>query len=120
MKTFLSIVSVIAVTFCLVDRALAQDPVKVAPKNYRVAFKNDRVRLLDVTVKPGGKVPLHSHPDYLTYAITAAKAKFTMADGTSKEISVKAGECRWTKGQAHAVENTGKTDIHVLDIEFKK
>jgi quercetin dioxygenase-like cupin family protein len=120
MKAFLSIFSVVAITFCLVGRASAQDPVKVAPNQYRLAFNNDRVRVLDVTIKPGGKSPMHSHPDYVVYAMGPAKAKFTAADGTTREVTMKAGECRWIKGETHAAENTGKTDIHVLNIEFKK
>ena len=120
MKTFLSIISVITITFGLVDRASAQDPVKVAPKQYRVAFNNDRVRVLDVTIKAGEKSPMHSHPDNLVYAMGPAKAKFTGTDGKTKEVTMKAGECRWMKGGTHAVENTGKADIHVLHVEFKK
>jgi hypothetical protein len=33
--------------------ANAQDAVKVAPRNYRVAFENDKVRVLEYYSKPG-------------------------------------------------------------------
>jgi quercetin dioxygenase-like cupin family protein len=120
MKAFFSILSVVAITFCLVGRASAQDPVTVSPKQYRVAFNNDRVRVLDVTLKPGAKSPMHSHPDYIVYAMGPAKVKFTGTDGKTRDVTMKTGECRWIKGESHAAENTGKTDIHVLNIEFKK
>ncbi len=120
MKTFFQIVSVVTITFCLLGRASAQDPAKVAPKVYKVIFNNDRVRVLDVRLKPGDKSPMHSHPDYLVYAFNAGKARFTMSDGKTKDVSVKAGECQWRKAESHAVENVGKTDIHVLNIEFRK
>jgi quercetin dioxygenase-like cupin family protein len=120
MKAFLSILSVVAITFCLVGRASAQDPVQIAPKVYKVMFNNDRVRVLDVRLKPGEKSAMHSHPDYLVYAFSSSKVKFTMADGKTADVSLKAGECQWRKAEKHAVENVGKTDVHVLNIEFKK
>ena len=120
MKTSLSILSVIAITFCLVGRASAQDPAKVAPKQYKAIFNNDRVRVLEIRIKPGEKSPMHSHPDYLVYSMGPAKVKFTGTDGKTRDVTMKAGECRWIKGETHAAENTGKTDIHVLNIEFKK
>ena len=75
MKTLLSILVGIAISFCLAGRASAQDPVKVAPKQYKAIFNNDRVRVLEVTIKPGEKSPMHSHPDYLVYAMGPAKAE---------------------------------------------
>jgi quercetin dioxygenase-like cupin family protein len=120
MKAFLSILSVVAITFCLAGRASAQDPVQIAPKVYKVTFNNDRVRVLDVRLKPGEKSAMHSHPDYLVYAFSSSKVKFTMADGKTADVSLKGGECQWRKAEKHAVENVGKTDVHVLNIEFKK
>ena len=120
MKMRFSILFGIAITLCLAGRASAQDPVKVAPKQYKAIFSNDRVRVVEATIKPGEKSPMHSHPDYLIYAMAPAKAKFTGTDGKTREVTMKAGECRWIKGETHAAENIGKTDIRVLHIEFKK
>ena len=39
----------------------AQDAVKAAPQNHRVIFENDHVRVLDVTVPPHTKEPIHAH-----------------------------------------------------------
>jgi hypothetical protein len=49
MKTFLQIASVIAITFCLLARSSGQD-------------------LAKVHLKPGDKLPMHSHPNYLVYS----------------------------------------------------
>ena len=43
--------------------ALAQDPVKVDPKHYKVEFENANVRVLRVTVGPGEKSVMHWHPN---------------------------------------------------------
>ena len=37
------------------------DAVAAAPGNHRVVLENDRVRVLDVTVAPGTREPLHAH-----------------------------------------------------------
>ena len=64
----------------------AQDPVKVAPSNYKVAFENDTVRVCNVTAKPGEKVAAHSHPDHIVYAVNGGKVKFTYPDGKTKDV----------------------------------
>ena len=40
----------------------AQDAVKVAPNIYKVKFENEKVRVLDVQIKPGDKSGWNSHP----------------------------------------------------------
>src|SRR5881396_170461 len=56
----------------------AQDPVKVAPKNFKVVLENDHVRVLDFHSKAGDKIPMHSHPGYVAYSITGSgKTTFT-------------------------------------------
>jgi len=50
----------------------AQDPVQVAPSNFKVLLENDQVRVLDFHSKGGEKIPMHSHPAYLTYDISGA------------------------------------------------
>ena len=39
----------------------AQDPVKVAPDNYKVVLENEHVRVCDVQLKPGAKITLAAH-----------------------------------------------------------
>lgn len=55
--------------------AAAQEPLKVAPEMYKLLHENDRIRVLEVTFKPGSKIPKHSHPDHMVYALTAGKLK---------------------------------------------
>ena len=43
--------------------ALAQDPVAVAPGQYKVEFEDDDVRVLRVVYAPGEKSAMHEHPD---------------------------------------------------------
>ncbi len=98
----------------------AQDPVKVAPNNYKVALENDNVRVLSVTVKAGEKIATHSHPDHVVYPIKGGKVKFTYPDGKTKDVELKAGEATYSKAETHQPENTGSGELKLVVFELKK
>ena len=100
--------------------AFAQDAAKVAPGTHKVVLDNDRVRVLDIRVPAGGKIPMHSHPDYVAYAVNDYKVKFTFPDGKTAEVIGKAGDATWRKAETHASENIGTAELHVLNIELKE
>ena len=96
-----------------------RDPVEVAPEVYSVLFENDRVRVLEIRLRPGGKSPTHSHPAYAIYALAAGKVRFTLPDGTSKELELEAGQAGWSEAETHEVDNLGDTEVRALNIELK-
>src|SRR5262249_29176482 len=96
----------------------AQDPVKVAPDNYKVASENAYVRVLDIHLAPGAKVATHSHPGYVAVALTPCKVKFT-SGGKTQEAEFKAGEASWRDAETHSAENVGTAECHALNIEVK-
>jgi hypothetical protein len=53
-----------------------KDALAAAPQNHKLLFENDEVRVLEVTVPPGVREPLHAHryPSVLYY-ISAAHMK---------------------------------------------
>ena len=117
------IMSVLVATLALVfvtKTAIAQDVVKVAPESYKVLLENDRVRVLEYRLKPGQKEPMHSHPDYVVYALSSAKAKLTLPDGKTIEREIKASEAVFLGAETHTVENVGTTEAHGLIIELKE
>src|SRR2546426_6758990 len=86
----------------------AQDPVQVAPNNFKVLLENDRVRVLDFHAKAGDKIPMHSHPAYISYSISGAGAtKFTAPDGKVTEKPAKTGQATWHDAETHASEYKG-------------
>ena len=98
----------------------AQDPVQVAPNNFRVLLENDRVRVLDFHGKAGQKIPMHSHPAYVTYSIHGSgKTKFASPDGKITERPATTGEARWRDAETHSSEYIGTGEAHVLLIELK-
>jgi beta-alanine degradation protein BauB len=98
--------------------AASGNATQVAPDVYKVLFENDRVRVLDVNMKPGAKSAMHSHPDYVVHMMGPAKVRFTAADGTSAEAEFPAGAI-WRDAEAHAVENISGTDLRAVFIELK-
>ena len=98
----------------------SQDPVRVAPKNVKVVFENNRVRVLEVRIKPGEKIPMHSHPPHLIYTLSEFKGKYSTPDGESTLNLGKTGAWSWTEAITHASENVGTTEIHAFAVELKE
>ena len=105
---------------CAAGTAQAQDPVKVAPNKFKVLLENDRVRVLDFHSNAGDKIPMHSHPAYISYSISGAgKTKFTTADGKVTEKPANTGQATWHEAERHASEYIGSGGTHVLLVELK-
>jgi quercetin dioxygenase-like cupin family protein len=99
--------------------AFAQDPAKVAPKNVKVVFENDRVRVIEVWIKPGEKIPMHSHPANVTIALSDFKGKWLSDSGEPTVRQFKLDTVLWSEPITHASENVGSTEIHAIAIELK-
>ena len=99
--------------------ALAQDPVKVAPKTYSVVFENDQVRVLRVVVAPVEKTLMHEHPSNVVIPLTGAVVRFTLPDGTTQEPTMTPGTPVWSPAGKHAGENLGTTRIEAIIVELK-
>ena len=98
----------------------AQDPVRLAPKNIKVLLENNRVRVYEVRIQPGEKIPMHSHPPHLTYSLSTAKGKYSSPDGETAIGEAKPGAVFWSEAITHASENVGTTEIHALVVELKE
>jgi beta-alanine degradation protein BauB len=97
-----------------------EDPTKLAPQMYHVIFENDPYRVTDYHLDPGGKEPMHSHPNgVLVYFFSNANMRITLADGKTSESLSKAGDVVWRDPVTHRGENIGTTEAHSLLIEPK-
>jgi quercetin dioxygenase-like cupin family protein len=99
--------------------AIAQDPVKVDPKHYKLVSENAQVRILKFHYGPHEKSVMHSHPNLVAIFFVDGRAKFTMADGTSQERAMKAGDSMWMEAETHLPENLGDTPIEGVLVEMK-
>jgi beta-alanine degradation protein BauB len=101
------------------EPAMAKEAAQVAPHIYKVLFENERVRLLDVRMKPGDESAQHSHPGYLLYALEGGTVRLTDASGQSAEVPIQAGDTMWRDAEEHSAKNTGTTEVHALFVELK-
>ncbi len=109
-----------AVLFATAGAAWGQDAAKIAPQMYHVIFENDHYRVIDYHLPPGGKEPMHSHPNgVLVYWFSNANMRSTLADGKTSESLSKAGDVVWRDPVTHRGENIGTTEAHSLLVEPK-
>ncbi len=99
--------------------ALAQDPAKVDPNNWKVEFENDQVRVLRVHIVPHGKLGMHEHPANVLISLTDSHVKDIFPDGKTSEGQFKAGQASWRAAVKHANENLGDTPVESILVELK-
>jgi quercetin dioxygenase-like cupin family protein len=82
-------------------------------------FENERVRILEVTMEPGARSEMHSHPDYFAYLLSEGKVRFTDSTGETAELELPAGVGMWREAEEHATENIGSTVVRAIFCEPK-
>lgn len=114
-KTLVTLI--LAGTICM-----AQDPIKVAGGQYKLIAENDNVRILEGNLAPGVKTAMHSHPAIMAVMLSPGATKWTMPDGKVEQSApdMKRGTVLALPAQSHISENTGKTALKVIIVEFKK
>jgi mannose-6-phosphate isomerase-like protein (cupin superfamily) len=106
-----------------------QDAVIAAPKNHKILMENDKVRVLEVTLSPGEKEPVHHHQWPSVLYIQSA-GDFIDYDGEGKVIfdtrTLKTPlvfpMVMYKEPEApHAVENLSKTiTLKLIRVEMKQ
>lgn len=99
--------------------AVAADPVKVDPARHKVEIENDQVRVLRIKLRARDKTAPHEHPNAVAVFLTDNKAKFTLADGKTREASGKRGEAIWAAAEKHSVNNLLARPMEVILVELK-
>jgi hypothetical protein len=95
------------------------DALLAAPDVYKLAFENDRVRVLSYRAAPGQRWAVHSHPDSVAVPLSEYSVRdIVPGQGTSERHS-KPGDVRWLPATTHAGENMGSTEMRGLIIELK-
>ena len=118
-RALITLLPLLAIT----EESSAQDAVKSQPQNFRVAFENDKLRVLDYNGRPGMGVcgdGMHSHPPHLTVNLSNGKVRMKTPDGKVEVHSdIPVGAVFWSNGETHEVENIGGTNVRILLIELK-
>lgn len=108
--------------FALARSAQAQDAVMAQPSSYKVAFENDKLRVLEYRSLPGMGVcgqGMHSHPAHLTVVLNEGKFRLKTPDGKVTEGTSKIGDVFWSEAETHEVENISGRNSRALLIELK-
>jgi quercetin dioxygenase-like cupin family protein len=96
------------------------DIVKISPDVHQVLFENDVIRVLEVTVKPGAKVPMHTNPENVNYIVKPGTLRLIEPDGASVDIDLAERQVIPAPVGRHAVENVGATEVRTICIELKR
>ncbi len=99
--------------------AMAQDPVKVDSKHYKVEMENNQVRVLRIGYGPHEKSVMHEHPASVAVFLTDGDTKFTLPDGKTSEAHEKVGQVVWEPAGKHLPENTGDKPFELILVELK-
>jgi beta-alanine degradation protein BauB len=108
-----------AFVFLAVLTSVAQDPTKVEPKHYKLAFENEFVQVVDVHYGPHERSVMHDHPGGVVVILTGGHLRFTDQNGKTQEVYAKPGESRWFPPFKHEVENLGDTAYNAVYIGIK-
>ncbi len=110
------------------------DPVRfaaeleAAPENFVVGttlqFENDRVRVWDITLRPGDRLPFHRHrTSYLYRSHAAGLLRVRLPDGSATVYPTAVDEVHFHEigGRelvVHDLENVGETTVSFTTIEL--
>ena len=100
---------------------------KVARQNHKVLLENDHVRVLDASVDPGERTPVHTHqwPGIL-YVITWSDfIRYDVDDNVlldSRKMPIpEKGAALWSDAlPPHYVINIGTNELRVITVELKR
>ena len=95
------------------------DALSAASNVYKLLNENDKVRVLQVTFKPGDIAKMHHHPDHVAYALKGGTMSLT-SEGKTQEMEIKTGTAMFLDAQDHEAKNIGKTTIDLIVVELKK
>jgi hypothetical protein len=104
------------------------DAVIAAPAFHRNLFENDLVRYLEVIIRPGEFVPVHTHR-WPSVIYVRSTSDFIRRDGEGRVLfdSRQAGappktpSVEWVGSlPPHSIENVGTSEVHLLTVELKQ
>jgi hypothetical protein len=96
---------------------MAKRLTQAAPDAAKVLFENDRVRVVQLTVKKGTKVGMHTHPAYFAYAITPFDYKSITEGGKKERRKMKQGGVDWSDGESHEAEFMNSARALVVELK---
>ena len=97
-----------------------RDPLKVNPKNVKVEFENEYVRVLRCKYAANVREPMHQHLNEgrLTVALDDVELKVTTQGGEDRTARLTAGQAAWSTGPAiHGAEANRAVELIVIELK---
>jgi hypothetical protein len=117
------LVSVFMLAGAVASPAIAQDKAKAAKGKpvTKVLFNDDKVRVAEVTFRPGDEAANGARPFHIVRALKGGTLMRTYADGTTAMSEYKTGEVKVLQAESkpYTPKNVGTSDL-VLYIVFLK
>jgi len=101
--------------------ASAQDWLSVGGGAKKVLLDNAQVRVVELTLAPGHKEPVHTHPANFAYVLTPGKVRVSYVGGETAEMEAKRGQVIWSDPEGpHTLENLSAKSIKAVVVELKE
>jgi hypothetical protein len=101
-------------------RTAARDPLKVNPRNVKVEFENQYVRVLRCRYPANAPEPLHEHlsDGRLTVALDDVQLKVTTPGAEDRNATLTAGQALWSAGPVvHAAQANRAVELIVVELK---
>ncbi|HJV21865.1 MAG TPA: hypothetical protein VJ570_04165 [Holophagaceae bacterium] len=96
------------------DATGAQDD----PKQAKVEFSNDHLRILRWAIGPKGK-STHGHGSHVVVFLTAGHATVTADGGAPRDLVTQAGDAKWLDSVRHTIVNLTDTTAEAVTVELR-
>src|SRR6185312_68306 len=102
--------------------AVAQDKPETPPNSYRVVMENERMRMLEVHIKPHSKVNVDSplNRERFLYMLSDGALILAPPGKTPYEFALHAGETAVFPAVSPTVENDTDSAVRALMVEIKQ
>jgi hypothetical protein len=110
------------------DPAEFADELIAAPSNLKVGtqilFENDRVKVWEIRLAPGGRGPFHAHTrPYFWTVVESGTGRQRSPDGTLKVRRYEVGQTEFSahspaEPMLHDLENVGDTMLRFVTVEL--
>lgn len=77
-----------------------------------------RLRMREVTIEPGGFLPMHSHASRPAVAFVLEGVMTEYLEGEGRPVTVRAGQSYATFMKPHALQNLGSVPVVFLEIDL--
>ena len=120
-KVNLFILICLSFIFCGIHTLHGQSNGKMGSMMKKVLVDTTLVTAAEVTMEPGQKTDVHTHPAHFFYALSAGQLTVSYTDGTKEVLDLTPGLNGFSSPERpHSTQNTGKTTVRFLIVELKE